>query len=120
MTKIELERYRKVLKAKEAELVQKIHRPSTFEKSPDDLDATRNIADQHLEVEIMSRLSDLLAAVRVALDRIENRDFGICVECEEEISQKRLKAIPWAPRCVKCQEAVDKSGRQPTLSVAPA
>ena len=120
MTKIELAKYAQVLEAKEAELVLKIHRPSIVERSPDELDVTRNIADQHLEVEIISRMSDLLAAVRVAKDRVRDGDFGVCVDCEGDISPKRIKVLPWASRCVRCQEATDEMERQPTLSVATA
>ena len=37
-----------------------------------------------------------------------NGSFGICLHCDEEISLKRLKAVPWTPYCIRCQEAVDR------------
>ena len=50
----------------------------------------------------------LLREVSAALHRIEQESYGICLECEEPIAQKRLEAVPWARYCVVCQEAVSK------------
>jgi len=44
---------------------------------------------------------------RRALSRIENGTFGACLHCEQEVSQKRLTAVPWVPFCLACQEAAD-------------
>src|SRR5579872_2028060 len=48
----------------------------------------------------------LLREVEDALRRIESGAYGICHECEEPISGKRLDAVPWAKYCVTCQEQV--------------
>lgn len=48
----------------------------------------------------------LLREIADALHRIETDSYGICLECEEPISQKRLDAVPWARYCVSCQEAI--------------
>src|SRR5215472_2898517 len=48
----------------------------------------------------------LLREVEDALRRIERGTYGICHECEEEISSKRLDAVPWAKYCVTCQEDI--------------
>ena len=48
----------------------------------------------------------LLREVSAALHRIEQDLYGICAECEEPISAKRLDAVPWARYCVACQEAI--------------
>jgi DnaK suppressor protein len=48
----------------------------------------------------------LLREVSDALHRIEVGQYGICLECEEPISPKRLDAVPWARYCVTCQERV--------------
>lgn len=48
----------------------------------------------------------LLREISDALRRIEHDTYGICAECEEPISAKRLDAVPWARYCVTCQEAV--------------
>jgi DnaK suppressor protein len=48
----------------------------------------------------------LLREVSDALHRIELGQYGICLECEEPISPKRLDAVPWARYCVTCQESI--------------
>ena len=54
---------------------------------------------------------------RYTLLRRRNGSFGICIECESEISAKRLAAVPWAPRCIQCQEAADRDGQQRDVSL---
>jgi DnaK suppressor protein len=48
----------------------------------------------------------LLREISDALRRIDQGHYGICLECEEAISQKRLDAVPWARYCVGCQEKI--------------
>ena len=48
----------------------------------------------------------LLREISGALRRIETDQYGICPECEEPISAKRLDAVPWARYCVTCQEQI--------------
>ena len=48
----------------------------------------------------------LLREIADALHRIDVGTYGVCMECEEEISQKRLDAVPWAKYCVTCQEDI--------------
>lgn len=44
-----------------------------------------------------------LTRIEAALRRYENNDYGLCVECEEEIGYARLKAQPEALFCINCQ-----------------
>lgn len=48
----------------------------------------------------------LLREIADALHRIDQDTYGVCMECEEPISAKRLDAVPWARYCVTCQEAI--------------
>jgi len=48
----------------------------------------------------------LLREISDALHRIDTGTYGVCLECEEEISPKRLDAVPWARYCVTCQEEI--------------
>jgi DnaK suppressor protein len=48
----------------------------------------------------------LLREISGALRRMEQETYGICAECEEPISAKRLDAVPWARYCIVCQEEV--------------
>ena len=48
----------------------------------------------------------LLREISDALVRIDHDTYGVCLECEEPISTKRLDAVPWARYCVTCQEMI--------------
>src|SRR4051812_20747423 len=52
-----------------------------------------------LEMKLLREVSD-------ALRRIDHDSYGICLECEEPISPKRLDAVPWARYCVTCQDLI--------------
>ena len=42
--------------------------------------------------------------IKNALDRLDNGTFGICDECAEDISDKRLKARPVTTLCINCKK----------------
>lgn len=44
-----------------------------------------------------------------ALEQIQKGDYGICLDCQEPISPKRLSSYPNAARCVLCQEAYEEN-----------
>jgi DnaK suppressor protein len=48
----------------------------------------------------------LLREIADALHRMDTGQYGVCPECEEPISAKRLDAVPWARYCVTCQERI--------------
>jgi DnaK suppressor protein len=48
----------------------------------------------------------LLREIADALHRIDQGNYGTCLECEEAISAKRLAAVPWARYCVTCQDII--------------
>lgn len=79
-------------------------RPAATEPRPDAMDAATEAAEQALGVSACNRNSRHLADVNAALLRIDDGEYGMCVDCEEEISPRRLRAVPWAARCVSCQE----------------
>lgn len=47
---------------------------------------------------------DELNLIEQAVSRINKGEYGICVECQEAISDKRLEYYPYAARCIICQE----------------
>jgi DnaK suppressor protein len=110
MTKNELNKYRNVLDA-QAELVQQVRNRDAIaiEKSPDALDEVQHASERELAIRNLDRESNLLRNVRGALRRLDDGSFGVCLHCEEDISAKRLVAVPWTPFCIGCQEIVDRS-----------
>jgi DnaK suppressor protein len=57
-----------------------------------------------------SRQSGLGELVDAALRRIQDGTFGECLHCGQEISPKRLAAIPWTRYCITCQELLEQYG----------
>jgi DnaK suppressor protein len=119
MTKTELNKYRHILEARQAELEQLVRNREgiAIEKSPDALDEVQHAAERELAIRNLDRESNLLRNVRAALRRIEDGSFGICVHCEEDISPKRLAAVPWTPYCISCQEQADRNQEEGTDSM---
>ena len=111
MTKTEINKYKDILEARLAELsaVIKNRDGITIEKSPDALDEVQNAAERELAIRNLDRESNLLRNVRAALRRIDEGTFGVCVHCDEDISPKRVNAVPWTPYCISCQEQADRA-----------
>jgi DnaK suppressor protein len=109
MTNTELKNYKKILQAKEAELLGVLRNREgiEIEKSPDALDEVQRAAERELAIRTLDRESSLLRNVRAALKRVDEGNYGICLHCDEDINPKRLNAVPWTPYCITCQEQYD-------------
>lgn len=110
MTKNELSKFKAILENKRIELESVLRNRDAIaiEKSPDALDEVQHAAERELAIRNLDRESQLLRNVRAALRRIEDGSFGVCMHCEEDISPKRLNAVPWTPYCIRCQEMADR------------
>jgi len=76
------------------------------------MDELQFASERDLAIRNLDSASVLLQQVRAALERIRDGSFGICMDCEHTISPKRLEAVPWALRCIRCQEAADGEGNE--------
>lgn len=126
MKRSDLERYRKALLTLRDEILGEAALPL----EPTRRDSTRVGADEDeqplvemLQVIASSRNRNRaaeLARIEAALRRIEETpdEFGLCLECEEEIAEGRLAAMPFVERCVECQAAGDapRDGRRRHLT----
>jgi DnaK suppressor protein len=111
MTKAQLNAFKNILEAKQAELLQLVGNREgiAVERSPDSVDEGQCLAECELAIRNLDRESNLLRNVRDALRCIGEGAFGVCLRCEEDISPRRLAAVPWAAFCIKCQEIADRS-----------
>src|ERR1017187_4081409 len=111
MNRTELEKYKRVLEAKQAELVAGLRKRDdiAIEKSPDALDEVQLAGERELAIRTLDRESSLLRQVKGALVRVADGSYGTCLHCEEEIKPKRLDAVPWTKYCIRCQEASDRN-----------
>src|SRR5258707_10097650 len=110
MTKNELIKYKTLLETKQAELAGGLRNREgiAIEKTADALDEVQLAGERELAIRNLDRESNMLRNVRGALSRIADGSYGICMHCEEDISPKRLNAVPWTAYCIKCQQAADR------------
>lgn len=91
------------------ELPGTIGENSAFADEVDQIQATASrdvgLATRELLLERVNRLS-------VALDRLTEGEYGVCVECAEPIGPARLNAVPEVQTCVRCQVGLERLGRQ--------
>jgi DnaK suppressor protein len=83
-----------------------------------DVDSVQDMADRSVLsmskeslFEQVSQQRTALHMVEDALERIADGSFGVCASCGDEISARRLDALPWTQYCLQCQETREDEGR---------
>ena len=75
--------------------------------------ASATDAAQELEktvwLAILDRSRDLQAKMDEALARLAAGRYGLCAVCEDPIPAARLRAMPFAARCLPCQERTERT-----------
>lgn len=110
MTMSELNRFRAILTTRITELERLTRRRDgiVIERNPDQIEEIQQAQERLLTVCHLDRDFSHLRNARAALLRIQDGSFGTCEQCGGEIHSKRLAAVPWAPLCIRCQEAADR------------
>jgi DnaK suppressor protein len=103
---------RKMLETRRRELMNEVQGRM---RDVRDTDKDRDVLDQgesseidiqeDIEFALIQMKSETLNKVDAALRRLEEGTYGDCFECGEEISEARLRALPFAVRCKDCEEA---------------
>src|SRR5262245_10387809 len=65
-----------------------------------------------IEFALIQMKSETLHKIEEALSRLEEGTYGNCFECGDEISERRLRALPFAVRCKDCEEARELAERR--------
>ena len=68
-----------------------------------------------IEFALIQMKAETLHKIEEALRRLEEGTFGYCFECGEEISERRLRALPFAVRCKDCEEARETAQQRERL-----
>ena len=100
-------RYQKILRAERARLLAQFaaSKPDPDEIGPvNDEDWASFSHDRFVSVRLQDLDHKKLRLIDLALARLNSGEFGQCIDCGKPISSKRLEVIPWASRCVNCQE----------------
>jgi DnaK suppressor protein len=71
-------------------------------------------ANERREIGFMTRelLVDRVNKLAAAIERLDDGEYGTCVECGEAIAPARLRALPEVETCVRCQDRLERLGRQ--------
>jgi len=78
---------------------------STGEGVLDAAESSEADIQDEIEFALIQMKAETLNRIDEALHRLEEATYGYCFECGEEISEKRLRALPFAVRCKDCEEA---------------
>ena len=114
ITKKDTEKYRRLLEDKKSTLSAEIAKTRSAEEETTE-ESTQDIADKAVSSytrEFLYSLTDgertTLLHIDDALTRIDDGAYGLCVNCGQMMTEKRLNAGPWAPYCLDCQELSEK------------
>ena len=111
MDKKELEKFKKKLLKLKSELQKFIELNETYadtDYSIDELDQATNLIEKMTGFAVSSNFRNNIIKVEEALQRIENKKFGKCMNCNKDISLKRLKVLPFTQYCIDCQREFEK------------
>lgn len=117
MKKKDLERFQKLLAERKKALM------STFDETKeqgigvstedlaDEVDLASSESDQAMNLRLRDRELFLLKKIDRTLEKINEGTFGVCEECGDEISIKRLEARPVTDLCIRCKEEQEQVER---------
>ncbi len=114
VTKKKSEAFKQLLSGRLDELLTDANRTvsgmtNPVENFPDPTDRATMESERNFELRIRDRERRLIGKIKDALERIENGTFGICEDCEEEISDERLTARPVTTLCIDCKKKQEKN-----------
>lgn len=108
-----LEEIREELLKRQAELEEDLVRLSreklTDDQVQDSGDQAFSLTMEALRSSLQNTENEEYNRIVKALEAIDNGTYGICIDCDGEISEKRLKHYPNASRCITCQEVAESS-----------
>lgn len=122
LEKKELAEFRKLINKRKKEIVDNIEKISeeALKKSQKDAagdisgytyhmaDVATDTYDREFNLELAANERRLIYELDDAIKRIEEGSFGVCEDCKCVITKTRLKALPYARLCLKCQEKREK------------
>jgi DnaK suppressor protein len=120
VNKQQLKKFKQLLTEKRDEIVKKAKQ--TLEEDmaldandlPDEMDLASSEYLQSFTFRLRGREKVFLDKIDKALRKIEDGSFGVCEECGEEISVKRLEARPETTLCIRCKEDQERMERDYT------
>ena len=110
MNKVQLKKFKTLLTEKRDEIVKKakqtLEEDMTLDANdlPDEMDLASSEYLQSFQFRLRGREKAFLDKIGKAIDKIDKGTFGVCDDCGEKISVKRLEARPETTLCIRCKE----------------
>ena len=109
-----LEKFKQRLLAKRRELITEVQGSNvgSLETSSDGIQDIADQASSAYTKEFLLSLTDTerkqLLQIDEALRSLDKGTYGLCLNCGQPISRKRLEALPWATYCIDCQQKLEQ------------
>ena len=117
MNKAQLKKFKTLLETKREEILKRAKQTLSEDMAldandlPDEMDLASSEYLQSFTFRLRGREKVFLDKIETALAKIEDGSFGVCEECGEEISIKRLEARPETTLCIRCKEDQERAER---------
>jgi DnaK suppressor protein len=115
MTKVQLKKFRDQLEAKREEIIKRAQQTLDEDMAldandlPDEMDLASSEYLQSFQFRLRGREKVFLDKIQKAIEKIEQGTFGVCDDCGEKISIKRLEARPETTLCIRCKEDQERT-----------
>lgn len=105
---------KRILEERRREILSEVHEkmrdvrsegPTAVQGVLDAVESSEADIQEDIEFALIQMKAETLQKIDAALVRLEDGTYGYCFECGEEISERRLRALPFAVRCKDCEEA---------------
>ena len=99
---------RRVALVGQVQAAEAYSRERDAEATQDPADMAANAYTKELLMSMSTNDRQLLDSIDAALDRLQDGEYGKCINCGELILEKRLEAVPWARHCIRCQDLIER------------
>lgn len=112
MNKTFLSKVKELLLAEKRDILKQVERDVAIDTDGDETDEIQGNLLIELTNQLNSRNATKLAQIEAALKRVDDKTYGKCQDCEEDIPEKRLLNNPYFQTCVSCAEEHEAEEKQ--------
>lgn len=107
-----LEKMKQILLKEREDLLSTTNFSADIDTDGDETDEIQGKIIMNVSSQLNIRNNNKLFKINEAIKKIENKTYGLCEDCSEEISQKRLLLRPYCDTCISCAEEREMLDRQ--------
>jgi DnaK suppressor protein len=130
MNKARYEDLKQMLDDRKRQMLSQVHEKIRDVRTENVLGKVNNVLDpvesseagiqEDIEFALIQMKAETLDKINQALNRLEEGAYGNCFECGDEISQARLRALPFAVRCIDCESARENAQKRERIAAQRA